>query len=73
MITCHGVLKQINQGIPYNCHTQYMKKHSLPRFNMVYHCMPCNSIYFQKGPLCSSALNESFLFAESKRAVNVSI
>ena len=38
MVEYHGVLKQVNHGIPYNYHTQYMKKHGLPQYTvMVYH------------------------------------
>ena len=30
----HGVLKRVNHGVPYNYHTQYIKKHGLPQFIM---------------------------------------
>ena len=41
MVKYHGVLKQVNYGIPYNYHTQYMNNHGISWYNMVYHVIPC--------------------------------
>ena len=45
-------LKQVNHGLPYNHHTQYMKKHGLQQFTM-YHGMPWKTMQYH-GVLCNS-------------------